>query len=124
MRDVLVLDGSQGEGGGQILRTALSLSLVRGQAFRLVNIRTGRRNPGLLPQHLAALRAAADWRRYSIRGPSGFDRDRLRSHATAAARGLCLRCGRDGQSRQRRLRHFDLADIIAFPWRSPTAIPP
>jgi len=59
MRDVLVLDGSQGEGGGQILRTALSLSLVRGQAFRLVNIRTGRRNPGLLPQHLAALRAAA-----------------------------------------------------------------
>jgi RNA 3'-terminal phosphate cyclase (ATP) len=59
LADVLILDGSYGEGGGQILRTALSLSMVTTRAFRLVNIRAGRRNPGLLPQHLSAVRAAA-----------------------------------------------------------------
>lgn len=59
MADILILDGSQGEGGGQILRTALSLPIVATRAIRLVNIRAGRRNPGLLPQHLSAVRAAA-----------------------------------------------------------------
>jgi RNA 3'-terminal phosphate cyclase (ATP) len=57
--DVLILDGSHGEGGGQILRTALSLSAMTARAFHLANIRAGRRNPGLLPQHLSAVRAAA-----------------------------------------------------------------
>lgn len=59
LSDILTLDGAHGEGGGQILRTALSLSAVTARAFRLVNIRAGRRNPGLLPQHLSAVRAAA-----------------------------------------------------------------
>lgn len=59
MADVLIIDGSYGEGGGQILRTALSLSSVTTRAFRLENIRAGRRKPGLLPQHLSAVRAAA-----------------------------------------------------------------
>lgn len=57
--DVLTLDGAHGEGGGQILRTALSLSTITRRAFRLINLRAGRRNPGLLPQHLSAVRAAA-----------------------------------------------------------------
>lgn len=57
--DILTLDGSHGEGGGQILRTALSLSTVTRRPFRLVNIRAGRRNPGLMPQHLSAVKAAA-----------------------------------------------------------------
>jgi len=56
---ILDLDGSYGEGGGQILRTALSLSTLTRRPFHLTNIRAGRPNPGLLPQHLAALRAAA-----------------------------------------------------------------
>ena len=57
--DVLTLDGSHGEGGGQILRTALSLSIITARHIRLVNIRAGRRNPGLLAQHLSAVRASA-----------------------------------------------------------------
>lgn len=57
--DVLCLDGSHGEGGGQILRTALSLSLVTGRPFRITGIRAGRRKPGLLHQHLTAVQAAA-----------------------------------------------------------------
>jgi len=52
------IDGCQGEGGGQILRTALGLSLVSGQPFRMERIRAGRQKPGLLPQHLTAVAAA------------------------------------------------------------------
>lgn len=55
---MITLDGSQGEGGGQILRTALALSLVTGQAFSITRIRAGRRKPGLLRQHLTAVEAA------------------------------------------------------------------
>lgn len=55
----LAIDGSAGEGGGQILRSSLSLSLVTGRPFRLFNIRARRQRPGLQAQHLAAVRAAA-----------------------------------------------------------------
>lgn len=54
------LDGSQGEGGGQILRTALTLSMVTGKPFRIGNIRAKRAKPGLLRQHLTAVLAAAE----------------------------------------------------------------
>ncbi len=57
---VVEIDGSIGEGGGQILRSALALSLVTGQPCRLKNIRSGRKRPGLLRQHLTALNAAAE----------------------------------------------------------------
>jgi RNA 3'-terminal phosphate cyclase (ATP) len=56
---VLVLDGSEGEGGGQILRSALALSLLTGTPFRIDNIRAGRPRPGLMRQHLTAVEAAA-----------------------------------------------------------------
>lgn len=59
MADWLTIDGSYGEGGGQILRTALSLSAVTGRPFRIHSIRAGRREPGLRPQHVAAVRAVA-----------------------------------------------------------------
>jgi RNA 3'-terminal phosphate cyclase (ATP) len=54
------IDGAQGEGGGQILRSSLTLSLVTGRAVRLRNIRSGRAKPGLMRQHLTAVRAAAE----------------------------------------------------------------
>ncbi len=53
------LDGSRGEGGGQILRTALTLSLLTGRPFRMKKIRANRSKPGLRPQHLKAVESAA-----------------------------------------------------------------
>ena len=49
---MLQLDGSMGEGGGQVLRTALGLSLATGQPFRIERIRANREKPGLRRQHL------------------------------------------------------------------------
>lgn len=56
---MLELDGSLGEGGGQILRSSLALALITGKAFRLTKVRAGRAKPGLQPQHLMSVRAAA-----------------------------------------------------------------
>lgn len=56
---IVTIDGSQGEGGGQILRTSLSLAALTGREVRLENIRAGRSRPGLRPQHLTAVRALA-----------------------------------------------------------------
>lgn len=56
---MIELDGATGEGGGQVLRTALTLSMIIGQPFRIINIRANRSKPGLLRQHLVAVQAAA-----------------------------------------------------------------
>lgn len=56
---LLELDGALGEGGGQVLRTALTLSAITGTPFRIHNIRAGRARPGLLRQHLTAAEAMA-----------------------------------------------------------------
>lgn len=53
---MITIDGRHGEGGGQILRTALTLAALTGQPFTLTNIRAGRKTPGLAPQHLATVR--------------------------------------------------------------------
>lgn len=59
MSTFLEIDGSEGEGGGQILRSSLALSLLTSRPFRLINIRAKRRKPGLAAQHLASIKAAS-----------------------------------------------------------------
>ena len=57
---MIKIDGSLGEGGGQVLRTSLSLAMVTGKAFTIENIRAGRQRPGLMRQHLTCVKAAAE----------------------------------------------------------------
>ncbi len=57
---MITIDGSRGEGGGQILRTSLALSAATGAPISVTNVRAGRKKPGLLRQHLTALGAAAE----------------------------------------------------------------
>ncbi|OYU47545.1 MAG: RNA 3'-phosphate cyclase [Rhizobiales bacterium PAR1] len=56
---MISIDGSLGEGGGQILRSSLTLAMVTGKPFAIENIRVGREKPGLMRQHLTAVKAAA-----------------------------------------------------------------
>ena len=63
----LTIDGSQGEGGGQVLRTTLTLALVTGKPVVIENIRAGRKKPGLMRQHLTAVKAAAEIGRANVR---------------------------------------------------------
>jgi RNA 3'-terminal phosphate cyclase (ATP) len=67
---MIAIDGSLGEGGGQILRTALALSLVTGKAFCIENIRAKREKPGLLRQHLTAVKAAIEVGQARVEGDS------------------------------------------------------
>lgn len=68
MNNVIEIDGSFGEGGGQILRTSMALSLVTGKPFRITNIRAGRKKPGLLHQHQTAANAAATISQAELKG--------------------------------------------------------
>ena len=74
VEEQVIVDGALGEGGGQVLRTALTMSLATGKPFRIENIRANRPKPGLLRQHLTAVQGgsrdrhgARDWRRRSDR---------------------------------------------------------
>lgn len=68
--ELIELDGSFGEGGGQILRTSLALALLTGKGFHLANVRAGRAKPGLQPQHLRSVIAAATVGQAEMRGAS------------------------------------------------------
>lgn len=65
-----IIDGSYGEGGGQILRTALALSAITGEAVKIINIRAKRPNPGLRPQHLYGVLALRELSNAEVRGAS------------------------------------------------------
>lgn len=68
MNEFITIDGSMGEGGGQVLRTSVALSMTTGIPFRINNIRAGRKQGGLLRQHLTALKAAAEVSGARVRG--------------------------------------------------------
>ena len=99
---MLTIDGSRGEGGGQIFRSSLTLSLVSGTPFRIERIRAGRAKPGLMRQHLTALEAAAAVSEASVEGAAigarevAFRPGRLRpgpyrfAVGTAGSAGLVL----------------------------------
>ncbi len=65
---MITLDGSYGEGGGQIVRTAITLSCLTGRAILIESIRAGRKTDGLRPQHVTAIQAAADISSADVQG--------------------------------------------------------
>ncbi len=69
-REIITIDGSMGESGGQILRTALAYAAVMRRPVQITNIRAKRSNPGLRPQHLSALRALAKITNAEVKGDS------------------------------------------------------
>src|SRR5207249_4260494 len=88
--DPVRLDGSRGEGGGQILRTALTLSLLTGRPFRMVKIRANRDKPGLRPQHKTAVDAAAELGRARAIGATVGSRELTFRPGTYEARDLSI----------------------------------
>lgn len=59
-QNTIDIDGAFGEGGGQVLRASLALSIITGKAFRITRIRANRKKPGLMRQHLTGVLAAAE----------------------------------------------------------------
>ena len=84
--ELIIIDGSQGEGGGQILRSALALSAITGTPFRIVDIRARRSRPGLLRQHLTAVEAAATVANATLRG-ARLRSSELEFHPSLVAHG-------------------------------------
>lgn len=99
--DDLVIDGSHGEGGGQILRTTVTLAALLGRPVRIENIRARRRNPGLQAQHLTSIRAAADTCRAELSGAEPGSTTltfRPTQQPTAGARAYDVAAARKGGS--------------------------
>jgi RNA 3'-terminal phosphate cyclase (ATP) len=82
---MLLIDGAMGEGGGQILRSSLALSNCLGRPFRITHIRAARQRPGLQPQHLAAVRAAAAISRAHVEGDEKGSQELVFSPGKVAA---------------------------------------
>lgn len=105
---MLLIDGSTGEGGGQVLRSSLSLSLCLGRPFSITNIRKARTKPGLRPQHLAAVRAAAAIGNAKVEGAS------IGSHQlTFVPAGIVPGC-----------HHFDIGTAGSTTLLAQTVLPP
>ena len=92
------LDGSHGEGGGQILRTALSLSLLTGRPFRMTSIRANRDKPGLRPQHLKAVEAAALLGQAEVTGAKAGSRNLVFRPGAYSPRDLTFDIGTAGST--------------------------
>jgi RNA 3'-phosphate cyclase len=88
---MIEVDGSHGEGGGQIVRTACSLAALSGTPCRIVNIRERRRKPGLMLQHLLAIRALAELCDASLAGDSIGSRELAFEPRKLTARELTIR---------------------------------
>ncbi len=88
---VIEIDGSHGEGGGQIVRTACSLAALTGKPCRIFNIRERRRKPGLMLQHLLAIRALAELCDASLAGDSIGSRELAFEPRRFASRELITR---------------------------------
>jgi RNA 3'-terminal phosphate cyclase (ATP) len=97
-RDVIEIDGSFGEGGGQILRTSLALSLVTGQPCRIQNIRAARKKSGLLRQHLTAVNAAAEIGQAKVEGASLASRELTFSPGSVTAGSYHFAVGSAGST--------------------------
>jgi RNA 3'-terminal phosphate cyclase (ATP) len=95
---MILIDGSIGEGGGQILRTALGLSMVTGRAFRIEKIRAGRDKAGLLRQHLTAVNAAAAVCSASVDGAAISSRELSFSPGKVAAGEYTFSIGSAGST--------------------------
>ncbi len=95
---MLTIDGSMGEGGGQILRTSLALSLVTGTPFRIEKIRAGREKPGLLRQHLTALEAAAEICKAEVQGDAIGSREVTFQPGSARAGAYSFSVGTAGSA--------------------------
>jgi RNA 3'-terminal phosphate cyclase (ATP) len=96
--DRVVLDGSRGEGGGQILRTALTLSLLTGRPFRMVKIRANRDKPGLRPQHQKAVEAAAALGKARVTGGGVGAKELTFSPAAYTSRDFSIDIGTAGST--------------------------
>ena len=83
---MIEIDGSQGEGGGQILRSSLTLAMVTGQPVRLTRIRAGRKKPGLMRAHLTAVTAAREISNAPVHGAAIGSRE-LTFHPGAISGG-------------------------------------
>lgn len=88
---MIQIDGAFGEGGGQIVRTACSLSALTGRAARIVNIRQARREPGLRLQHLVAVQALAELCGGSVQGAAIGSRELTFRPGGTAARDISVR---------------------------------
>jgi RNA 3'-terminal phosphate cyclase (ATP) len=96
--DRVELDGSHGEGGGQILRTALTLSLLTGRPFRMVKIRANRDKPGLRPQHCTAVDSAAQLGQAEVKGAKVGARELRFSPGEYEPRDLSIDIGTAGST--------------------------
>jgi RNA 3'-terminal phosphate cyclase (ATP) len=96
--DSVYIDGSSGEGGGQILRTSLALAMITGRTLHMRNIRAGRAKPGLRRQHLACVEAAARLCQADVRGAAVSSQELFLAPGAVAGGELMIDIGTAGST--------------------------